>query len=217
MLKQIISVVTKDFLIEWRNKFTIAGIFIQVLASVFIVYMAIPALNIAIQNSLFWIVLIFSSLNAITKGFIAESLSLQNFLKQLIPSNVIIKAKLIYNFILVSAITIIIWLFFILFLGDFNSNNFTYLLIVLLSNIGISSTFTLMSALVRQISNAFLIIPVISLPISIPILIIGLNASKKAMDGAVFSSLQKEILLLSSISIFATIMSIVLFTILDKD
>ena len=194
-----------------------AGILVQVLASVFIVYLSIPALNIPIQNGLFWIILIFSSLNAITKGFIAEPVALQNYMQQLVPPYVIISARLIFNWLLVIIITLIIGFFFNLFIHGFVGFSLNYISIVLLSNIGISSTFTLMSALVRKLSNAYLIIPVISLPITIPILTIGLNASKKAMDDLAFIAFQKDIVLLIAICLFTVVMTVILYGILDRN
>lgn len=194
-----------------------AGILVQVLASVFIVYLSIPALNIPIQNGLFWIILVFSSLNAITKGFIAEPVALQNYMQQLVPPYVTISARLIYNWLLVIIITLIISFFFNLFINGFVGFSPSYISIVLLSNIGISSTFTLMSALVRKISNAYLIIPVISLPITIPILTIGLNASKKAMDDLAFIAFQKDIVLLIAICLFTVVMTVILYGVLDRN
>ena len=217
LLKQIIAVLKKDVVLEWRNKFTIAGIAIQVLTSVFIVYLAIPALNLPIQNSLFWIILVLSCLNAVTKGFIAEPIALQNYLQQLVPSRILIRSKLAYNFLLITGITFLIWLVFNLLIGEFPGNQSYYLGIVLLSSLGISSAFTLMSALVRKLPNAYLIVPVISLPIIIPILIIGINASKKALDGLSAEFIQKDLLLLGSICIFAVIMCEILYVILDKN
>lgn len=217
MLKQIITVIKKDLTLEWRNKFTFAGILIQILTATFIVYLAVPAMNLAIQNSLFWIILVFSSLNAITKGFISESPGLQNYYAQLIPSQVIIRARLMYNFGLMVLITVLIWLFFNLLINGFEGSSVLYLITVVIAGLGLSSTFTLMSALVKSVGNAFLIIPVISLPVIIPILIVGLASSKKAIDGLAFQQVSREWLIMLALTVFSVIMTELLYRILEKN
>lgn len=203
--------------LEWRNKFTIAGIFVQVLTAIFIVYLTIPAMNLPIQNSLFWIILIFSSLNAISKGFIAETTSLQLYYSQLIPPKVIIRGKLIYNFLLMTLITVLVYLVFNLLINGFSGSGWQYFITVLLTGAGLSSTFTLMSSLVKQVGNAFLIVPVISLPIIIPILLIGLASSKKALDGLGFEFVSKEWLILGALTLFSVVMTEVLYGILESN
>ncbi len=176
-----------------------------------------PALNLATQNSFFWIILVFSSLNAISKGFIAEDSGLQMYYAQLVPSRVQIRAKLIYNVFMMVGITILIWLVFTAMIDNFTGNTGYYLITIVLAGMGISSTFTLMSALVKTLSNAFLIIPVISLPIIIPIILVGLKASKKALDDFSLSSISQEWLVLAALSVFSVIMSEVLYVILEKN
>jgi heme exporter protein B len=217
LLKQILAVIKKDVALEWRNKFTLAGIFVQVLTAIFIVYLTIPAMNIAIQNSLFWIILIFSSLNAISKGFIAEPQELQLYYSQLVPPKVIIRGKLIYNFALMAIITLLVWLVFNLLINGFSGSGSYYVITVLLTGAGLSSTFTLMSSLVKQVGNAFLIIPVISLPIIIPILLVGLASSKKALDGLGFEYISKEWLILGALTLFSVVMTELLYGILEKN
>lgn len=217
MLKEIISVIKKDVALEWRNKFSIAGILVQVLTSVFIIYLAIPAMNAATQNSLFWIVVIFSSLNPLAKGFLGESAETAFYYKQLIAPKTAIIAKLIYNFALIILIVCIIWLGFQLLLDPFKGNAFAYFITILLAGLGISSTFTLMSSLLTKIKNAFLILPVISLPIIIPILLIGIKAAKKAVDEFPTNLFYKDWLLLGMLVIFSCIMTVIFYTVLEKN
>jgi len=217
LLKQILTVIKKDLTLEWRNKFTLAGIIVQILTATFIVYLAVPAMNLAIQNSLFWIILVFSSLNAITKGFISEPVGLQNYYAQLLPSHIIIRARLIYNFGLMILITLLIWLFFNVLINGFEGSSGLYLVTVMLAGLGLSSTFTLMSALVKSVGNAFLIIPVISLPVIIPILIVGLSSSKKAIDGLAFEFVSREWLIMIALTLFSVIMTELLYRILEKN
>lgn len=217
MLKEIISVIKKDVALEWRNKFSVAGILVQVLTSVFIIYLAIPVMNEATQNSLFWIVVIFSSLNPLAKGFIGESSETAFYYKQLIPIQTTILSKLIYNFVLIIFIVCFIWLGFQLLLEPFKGNSLAYFLTILLAGLGISSTFTLMSSLITKVKNAFLILPVISLPIIIPILLIGIKAAKKAVDDMPTNLFYKDWLLLGVLVIFSCIMTVIFYTVLEKN
>lgn len=217
MLKQILTVIKKDISLEWRNKFTLAGIVIQVLTATFIVYLAIPMMNLPIQNSLFWIILVFSSLNAISKGFIAESAQLQMYYSQLVPPKVLIRARLVYNFLLMTVLTFLVWVAFNILINGFEGSALLYLGTIFLAGLGLSSAFTLMSSLVKQIGNAFLIVPVISLPVVIPIVIIGIRSSKKALDGLGIDAVSKEWFILFALTLFSVVMTEILYVVLEKN
>jgi heme exporter protein B len=216
LLKQILTVIKKDLILEWRNKFTAAGVLVQVLTAVFIVYLSVPVMNLFVQNSLFWIILSFTSINAIAKGFLGIDAKLANYYAQLVPAKVAIYAQLIYNILLMAAITIIIWIVYNFLINGFQGNNVLYLITVLITGVGFASAFTLMSALVRTVNNAFLIAPVISMPIIIPQLMLGMNSSRKALDGLATSIIVKEWLIIGMLSLFSVVMTIMLYSILEK-
>ncbi len=174
-------------------------------------------MNDATQNSLFWIIVIFASLNPLAKGFLGESIAAALYFKQLIKSQTIIRAKLIYNSILMFVIITIIWLTFSLLIQNFSGNAISYLITLILAGLGISGTFTLMAALTSKLSNAFLILPVISLPIIIPILLVGIKTSKRAIDGIPSNLMTNDWLLLGMLVLFSFVMSEILYKVLEDN
>ncbi len=216
MVKEIISIIIKDVQLEWRNKFSLVGIFIQVLSAVFIVYLAIPSLNDATQNSLFWIIIVFSSLNPLAKSFLGDTFQTNNYYKQLIRPEINMRAKLIYNLLLINFIIFLVWGTFNLLIGNENGNKVYYLLSLLLAGSAISASFTLMSAMANKVKNGFLVLPVISLPIIIPVLLVGIKSSKKAMDDFPLNLMYSEWLLQLMLAIFCYIMAEILYIILEE-
>src|ERR1700712_5918154 len=71
----------KEILLEWRSKYAFNGVLLYIISTVFVCYMAFN-LNPGFEgnngyplvwNVLFWIIILFASVNAIAKSFIQES------------------------------------------------------------------------------------------------------------------------------------------------
>ena len=71
--KQVKQLLYKDAILEWRSKYAINGILLYVVSTVFVCYQAFRTLDTTTWNVLFWIILLFASINAISKSFIQES------------------------------------------------------------------------------------------------------------------------------------------------
>src|SRR3546814_7710994 len=72
-LKAVRSLIQKDILLEWRSKYAINGIVLYVVSTVFVCYQAFKSVDATTWSALFWIILLFASINAINKSFVQES------------------------------------------------------------------------------------------------------------------------------------------------
>ena len=87
-------------LIEWRERYALNGILLYVFSSIFTVSLSVKMLNIPTWNAVFWVLILFSSINAIAKSFIAESKGKMLYFHGLILPEKLILAKSIYSAIL---------------------------------------------------------------------------------------------------------------------
>jgi heme exporter protein B len=82
---------------------------------------------------------------------------------------------------------------------------------------GFAAAFTMMSSLSSKSGNGSLLMPVLSMPVVIPFLMIVIRASKKAMDGLDSSLITKDILVIALLIFLITAMAYILFPFLWKD
>ena len=70
---QVRFLVYKEMLLEWRSKYALNSILLYVVSTVFVCYQAFRSVDGTVWNALFWIILLFASINAISKSFVQES------------------------------------------------------------------------------------------------------------------------------------------------
>lgn len=92
-----------------------------------------------------------------------------------------------------------------------------YIITILLTSTGISIVYTLISAIAGKTDNATLLMPILSLPVIIPLILVGIKASKKAMDGIETNSIYTDWAVLLVLDIAVMWLGVVLFRYLWKD
>jgi heme exporter protein B len=193
---QVKQFIRKELITEWRQRYAINGILLQVLASVLIVYLAAKILSNPAWNAIYWLIMVFVSIQSISKSFIAESKGKNLYYHQLIkPQNLLI-AKFIYHSFLNGIIALVCLLFYSILMGNPVAIMGYYLLATLLGCIGFSATFTLISGIASKAGNSSMLMPVLSLPVIIPLLLILIKACKRAMDGTDPSQIGKDMIVL---------------------
>src|SRR5688572_21360052 len=102
-LQQVYLLVKKDLVLEWRQKYALAGIILYVLSVVYVIYTVLSADNALVQmekkvwNILFWITILFTAVNAVVKSFSQESRQRYIYYYTILDPRYVILAKLIYN------------------------------------------------------------------------------------------------------------------------
>jgi len=74
LLNQIKQLIAKEMLLEWRQKYAFNGSILYVVSTVFVCYLSFKnIIDPPVWNALFWIIMLFVSVNAIAKSFIQEN------------------------------------------------------------------------------------------------------------------------------------------------
>lgn len=210
-MKELFILIRKDFVIDWRQQSPFTGILLYLFSTIFTTYMAFGGLiSTTVWNAIFWIVLLFTAINAISKSFTQEERRNHYYFFLCSPS-LIIGSKLVYSFaylIILSVVAIIV--FSVLFgIPDLNLN--LYFINLLLGCIGLSSAFTLIAAISAKASNKSVLMAVLGFPVIIPVLILAISNANKIMDGFVWVEIQGNMLSLLSIDVIIIALSFVLF------
>src|SRR5678810_906541 len=71
---EITQLLRKELMLEWKQKYAFNGLLMYVVATVFICYLSFRQVVDPITwNALFWIILLFASVNGAAKSFMQES------------------------------------------------------------------------------------------------------------------------------------------------
>ena len=218
LLNEIKYLLQKEILLEWRQKYAINGIFLYVISTVFVCYLSFKIINHpATWNALFWIIILFASTNAVAKSFMQESKGKLLYLYTLVSPRAIILSKIIYNMLLMVAISLITFLFYSLFIGNMVNDTPLFLASLLLGSMGFSSVLTLVSAIASKTNNNVTLMAILSFPILLPLLLTLIKVSKNAIDGLDRFVSYDYLLVLLLINLIVIVLSYLLFPYLWRD
>lgn len=218
LFRQVRFLISKEITLEWRSKYALNGILLYVVSTVFVCYLSFREISSPpTWNALFWIIMLFASVNAITKSFIQESRARQLYYYTLTSPQAIIISKIIYNIMLMLLLAVIALGFYVLVFKNPIGDPMFYLLSVLLGSISFASVFTMISGIASKAGNGSALMAVLSFPVVIPLLIVLIKLSKNAMDGLDRSVSWDEIGVLVGINVIVITSSLLLFPFLWKD
>ena len=150
-INRIKSLIHKEFLLDWKEKNSLASILIYVTSTVFVCYLSFQTIiETTTFNALLWIIILFTSVNTITKSFVQESENRLLYMYSLANPQEIIVGKLIYNSILLLLISLVTFSAYALFLGNPIVNLPGFLGALVLGSLGLSILLTLMAAIASK-------------------------------------------------------------------
>jgi heme exporter protein B len=218
LAKEIGILLRKELLLELRNKYAISGILLYVFSTIFIIYAAsVGNVQLESWNTLFWIIILFASVNAVLKSFIQENSNQQLYYYTLANPTAIILSKVIYNTGLLLVLCVLTWLSFGFIVGDPIKESGQFALVLLLASSGFSITFTFVSAIAGKTTNNATLMAILSFPLTIPILLTLIKLSAGAMRMIQDTSSENDILILVAIDLILLALSFVLFPFLWRD
>jgi heme exporter protein B len=225
LVNETIHLLKKEILLEWRSKYAFNGILLYVVSTVFVCYISFnqsaglsgTSSYPLVWNVLFWIIMLFASVNAIAKSFMQESKGRLLYYYSIASPQAIILSKTIYNILLMSLISVLALLvyqvFFVKPLGD----PLFYFLAVLMGSISFSTVFTMISAIASKAGNNGTLMAILSFPVIIPVILILIRLSKRAMDGLERSLSYGDIGVLFAINAIVITTALLLFPYLWRD
>jgi heme exporter protein B len=219
-----ISLFKKDLLIEFRNRYVMGGIALYVLSSVMVIYFSlnynegIKQLSPVIWGILFWLIVLFSSINAIANGFFREAEGRTYYYYYLASPQAIILSKLLYNFIFTIFLISLAFSVFAIMIGDPVTNLPLFVATALLGGTGYSFLFTLMGAIASRAGNNATLVAVLGFPIIIPLLIFITKLTAASIGQPGFSDeAVKDMLLLGCFDVMELTLAYMLFPYIWRD
>ncbi len=216
-----LAIAYKDLQIEFRNRFTITIALLFTLISTTIINFSVPTelIQSNIYAGLIWVVIFFASMTGMGRTFVSEEEKGTILLLKLIstPYNVFF-GKFLFNLfvsILINLATIL--MFFIFF--DRVRIEFYHLFVLTIFNagIGIAGSSTIIGAIISKANVKGAIFPILSVPILIPLLMVGVEATHFSIIGKDFGLILKDNLLMFGYTGLLVTLSSFLFEFVWKD
>ena len=218
LAQQVKHLIKKEIILEWRSKYALNGVLLYVVSTVFVCFMSFQVIDKITWNALFWIIMLFASINAIAKSFLQESKGRQLYTYTLVSPVALIIAKTIYNSLLMMLLTVLALAFYsLVFEPNKDIDILMYLLAAVLGSLSFSTIFTMVSAIASKTGNGGMLMAILSFPIIIPVLIVLIKFAKNAMDGLDRSVSLDEIGLLAVINVMVMTVALLLFPYLWRD
>jgi heme exporter protein B len=168
-------------------------------------------LSIPTWNALFWIILLFSSVNAVAKSFVQEQQGRQLYYFMIASPESIILSKIFYNTGLTLILALLGYGVFSVVLGNPVQDQGLFLLNLVLGAMGFSASLTMVSGIASKAGNNATLMAILSFPVIIPILLMAIRISKNALDGLDWSVSSDKLLSLLAINVLVATTSYLLF------
>ena len=216
-LKQIISLIKKDILLEVRQQYSFYGIILYVASTIFVIYLTMGQPEEQIWNGLFWIVQLFIVTNAVAKSFLSESNGKMIYYYTIAGAKVFILSKLIFNLLLMLLMSLISLLLFMVLLNNPMHNAMLFVGITILGGTSLSLVFTFLSAIAAKAMQQAALMAILGFPLIIPQLLLLMKITTPAFSNVIQESWGQLILMLIALDVMVVLLAIILFPFLWKD
>ncbi len=214
--RHIFSLFKKDLLLEVRQQYSFYGILLYIMATVFVLYMAMEEPEAKVWNGLFWVIQLFICINAVAKSFLQESRGRMLYFYSIAGPRDFVLAKLLFNSVLMLLMSLLSLFLFSLFLGNPIQKILPFIGLVLLGGWGLSLIFTFLAAIAAKAQQNAAIMAILGFPIIIPQLMLLMKLSNTVFSSSTAIPLA-TVLLLVALNILVILLAVILFPFLWKD
>jgi len=215
LANRIIAVFQKELKSEIRNRYSISTIALFALTSVSIIVFSVgnEKFSDSIGAAFIWIIVFFGALTSLAKSFVSEEeRGTVLFLKSISDSTSVYFGKLFYNILISLGITLLSILLLTLFNDKIVIRNpAIFWITALLGSLAFASASTIISAIIAKTNAKNTLLVVLSFPILLPNLLLGIESTKMGLEGWEFKDFQENLMLMISYIGLLTTISYFLF------
>ena len=211
----ILALLKKEITLELRRKSVVSGLGLYLVSIVFIIYLTfslgLNQITPLVWSALFWITILFTSINTIAKSFIGEKRGKDIYLFSIAHPEALILSKIIYNFLLSSLLALTGVVLFVVLIKNPIADFSLFVVTLLLTAFGFSASLTMLSGIAAKANNSNILMAVLSFPIVISLLLLSIRITKNCIDGLERSASYDELTSLFAINCLVAAVSFLLF------
>lgn len=212
MLKQVIGLVKKELLLEFRQRYAFGAILLYAVSTVFICYLSFKDIdNKSTWNALFWIIQLFSATNAVAKSFMGESQEVQLYTYSLASSGAVIISKIIYNILLTIVLTGVTYTIYAILIGNPIVDIGLFAYAAILGASAFAAVLTMVSAIASRTNGNLALMAILSIPLLAPTLLITIRLSAMAVSGMILEDPNAYLLALLGMNVTTVTLAYLLF------
>lgn len=216
IINQIFAIVEKEVRSELRTRYAISAVFLFVLTSVAAAAFGLAGVSLVPSASaaLLWVIMFFGSMTGLAKSFVSEEeRSTALLLRVNAPAQAVYFGKLLFNFALSLLLNLTASLLFILMISGATAHHIAeFFISALVAAVGLSSATTIISAIISKANTRNSLLPVLSFPSLLPVIIPGVETTAAVFSSAPLSGSEiNNFLLILSYSGILIIVSNILF------
>lgn len=208
------AVFRKDLRLELRSRYALSTLLLFVFTTTLVMLFGIGSapLSAPVEATLLWVVVLFAAALGLGRAFVYEEEQGTVLLLQLntYPS-MVYAGKLLFNILLIGALTLVAAACFWLMLGLEVGAPGLLLTVLILGALGLAGATTLLAALIARTAGGGALLTVLLFPLLAPLLISVVSASQKALAGTSFRSAGEELMTLVGFAGVTITASVLLF------
>ena len=211
------AIARKDLLVEFRTyeRLIAMGAFVVLIGILF--NFSIDTTVVRPQDiaaGLIWMTIIFGGMLGMGRTFSLEEQdgALTGILQSPIPLDALYLGKVLGNFVLLSAMVVLVFLVFGMFFGLTFAGSLASLVGVVASGVlGFVALTTLFSAMTTRSSMGEGLLPVLIFPLLVPVIVYGTTATNRLFAGRPFAEVDGNLRMLAAFAIGSTVVCAWLF------
>ena len=213
----ILALLQKDFLLELRQQYTLYGIVLYVVTTIFVVYLSMGQPDDQVWNGLFWVIQLFVCVNAVAKSFLQEGSGRMLYFYSITSAQNFVLAKLFFNLILMLVMSLLSLAVFTLLLGNPLTHALVFTGIVCLGGMSISLVFTFLAAIAAKAQQNAAMMAIMGFPLIIPQLLLLMKISATGFSSVIQGGFIQMVAMLVGLDILVVALALILFPFLWKD
>lgn len=210
----------KELRFELRNRHAFSSILLYLVSSFFLIYLIFQSNTAALKKdvlfSLYWLIVLFTAINAISKSFVQENRGRYFLYYTLVNPRSMVVSKILYNSLMLVVLSLLSFLFFVTFFNQFAENYLLMMLIIATGSLGFGAVLSLVSAIASKTNNNFSLMAVLAFPLLLPLLLTLIKVSGNESAGFVFQNIA-YLFVLCSIFVLVFVLAYILFPYLWKE
>jgi len=209
--------------LEFRLKYAIAALLMYVLSTVYLVYFSLEFQGVredllpTIWSIFFWLIVLFTTVNATFRSFSKESHGRMLFYYNLMPARVFILAKILVNALISLFLSVLTTLIFWLILGNPSQNIWVYFLALTIGTVGYSFLFTYISAIAAKAGSNLSLSVILGFPLAIPLLTIIVKLFGEAFKPELSLNFDNNVWIALGFNFIPLLLALILFPYLWRD
>jgi heme exporter protein B len=217
LLQKISSILLLDFRREFKQRLSFLSIVLYVFAVTYLLYFlmntqgALVKMEVKYWNVLFWVIVLFSTINQLIAQFSKENNQIYLYYYTLINPVHFIISKIIFHTIYSSLISVITFLIFSLWFGSPVENYSMIFISIIFGSSSFTILFTLTTALSKGLQNNAVLTSILGFPLAIPLITMVSKVSREAFFTTQSDNFIINISILIAFNVLMLVLSVILY------